>query len=108
MRILSLIFLLGASTSLWAGGNAARGEQLAATCAACHGPGGVSSSPAVPTIAGQYRDYLVISLQQYQSGARNNPVMSAQAANLSEQDIEDLAAYFAKQPGPLYTPRIHQ
>lgn len=79
-------------------------EDKAAPCAACHGPTGVSPSGAFPTIAGQHKTYLEKALQDYRSGARKNAIMAGQVANLSDQDIEDLAAYFSKQEGPLYTP----
>ncbi len=79
-------------------GNAARGEARAAMCVACHGPGGHSVIPANPKLAGQHARYLGGALAAYKSGARSNPVMASMAAALSEQDIEDIAAYFAAQP----------
>lgn len=81
-------------------------DQLTATCAACHGPTGVSASSAFPTIAGQHPSYLAKALQDYQSGARKNPIMAGQVANLTKADIKALAAYFAAQEGPLYTPAL--
>lgn len=107
MRVLIAIASLLVAPLSFAGSDAARGEQLSGTCAACHGPGGVSTQPMFPTLAGQHRDYLVESLKQYRQGTRKDPVMGAQAANLSDQDIKDLALYYATQPGPLYTPKIH-
>jgi cytochrome c553 len=81
-------------------------QEKAATCAACHGPNGVSQNPLYPSLAGQYRDYLEVSLKAYKTGARKNPVMAGMAAPLSDQDIKALAAYFAAQQGPLYTPAL--
>ncbi len=81
-------------------------QEKAATCAACHGPNGVSQNALYPSLAGQYRDYLEVALKAYKSGARKNPVMAGMAAPLSEQDIQALAAYFAAQKGPLYTPAL--
>lgn len=79
-------------------GDAARGEARAASCAACHGPGGVSHSPAMfPTIAGIEAERMVELLQAYRSGEKNNPMMMPQAQGLSDQDILDLAAYFSEQ-----------
>jgi cytochrome c553 len=78
-------------------GDAARGEARAAMCVACHGPGGNSVIPANPRLAGQHARYLSGALAAYKSGARNNPVMASMVAALSEQDIEDIAAYFAAQ-----------
>lgn len=68
-------------------------------CAACHGADGNSASADFPKIAGQHYDYLVKSLQGYKSGARKNPIMAPMGANLSQRDIEDLAAYFSQQQG---------
>ena len=78
-------------------GDATRGEARAAMCVACHGPGGHSVIPANPRLAGQHARYLSGALAAYKSGARNNPVMASMVAALSEQDIEDIAAYFAAQ-----------
>jgi cytochrome c553 len=71
----------------------------AATCVACHGEGGVSVAPNWPSLAGQHRDYLEHALGEYQAGLRKDPVMGAQAAALTPEDIRELAAYFAAQPG---------
>ena len=78
-------------------GDAARGETLTAVCSACHGQGGHSAIPANPTLAGQHARYLSVALTAYKTGGRSNPVMAPMAANLSEQDIADIAAYYAKQ-----------
>jgi cytochrome c553 len=68
----------------------------------CLGPGGNAPiSPEYPKLAGQHDDYLQNALHDYQKGARKDPVMSAQAANLTPQDILDLAAYFSSQAGSL-------
>lgn len=87
-----------------AGGNAAAGKEKSAPCAACHGADGNSPSPAFPTIAGQYADYMMKALADYKSGKRNNPIMAGFAAPLTDQDRADLAAYFSSQTSPLYTP----
>ncbi len=76
-----------------------RGQEKAAVCAACHGANGVSAMPNWPTLAGQHEDYLTHALTQYKLGNRTDPVMAGQVINLSEEDIKDLAAYFAAQPG---------
>ena len=94
------LFLLGLAlaASVYAG-DAAKGQQKAAqVCAACHGPdGNKPSAPDQPVIAGQYQDYLVRALSDYKNGRRNNPIMKGFAAQLSKQDIEDLAAWFSSQ-----------
>ena len=80
-------------------GNPAAGKEKAKACAACHGADGNSTSADFPKLAGQHYDYLVKSLQGYKSGARKNPVMAPMSANLSQRDIEDLAAYYSAQSG---------
>jgi cytochrome c553 len=81
-------------------GDSAAGKEKSKVCAACHGEdGSKTTTPDFPRLAGQYRDYLVKALQDYKSGARNNPIMAPQAANLSVADIEDLAAYYSRQSG---------
>jgi len=85
-------------------GDAAAGEQKSKICQACHGKdgNGVPNMDMYPRIAGQYADYLVKSLKDYKSGARKNPIMAGFAGTLSEQDMHDLAAYFASQESPLH------
>lgn len=76
-----------------------RGREKATVCAACHGEDGVSAMPTWPTLAGQHEDYLRQALKQYQLGSRTDPVMAGQVMALTDEDIKDLAAYFAAQPG---------
>lgn len=78
--------------------DAARGARLGYTCYGCHGiPDYRNAYPAyhVPKIGGQHYAYLVAALGEYRAGARRHPTMKGQAASLSEQDLRDLAAYFA-------------
>jgi len=75
------------------------GEKKAKPCEACHGPGGKSTTPDFPKLAGQHYDYLVKALSDYKSGARKDPIMAPQAANLTKRDISDLAAYYSQQRG---------
>lgn len=75
--------------------------EKAAVCAACHGADGNSPSPEFPILAGQHRDYLLQALHQYQAGSRSNPIMAPQAKALTEQELRELAAWFAAQPSPL-------
>lgn len=105
-----LVIVLGAlvAMSVQAGGNAEKGKQKAAqVCVACHGADGTKpSAPDQPVLAGQYYDYLVRALTDYQNGRRNNPIMKGFAAQLSKQDIEDVAAWFSSQPTtPLHNQR---
>jgi cytochrome c553 len=80
-------------------GDPVAGEKLSKPCASCHGPDGNSLAPNFPKLAGQHEDYLVQALQDYKSGARQNPIMKGLVSGLTEQDIEDLAAYFSQQKG---------
>lgn len=98
--------LLLAATGAHAG-DAPPTPAKATVCAACHGANGTSTQPIYPHLAGQYADYLEISLREYRGGQRKNPVMAAQATGLTDTEIRELAAYFAAQPGPLYTPSVH-
>ena len=87
-----------------ADGNPALGQAKSTPCAACHGADGKGIAPNFPVLAGQHASYLAHSLEQYRSGERKNPVMGPQAANLSDADIADLAAYYASLEG-LETPK---
>jgi len=76
----------------------------AATCTACHGQNGIGTLPENPTLAGQHADYLAQALNDYRRGKRRNPVMGTFASQLSQDDIQAITAYFARQQG-LATPR---
>ncbi len=93
-----------ALTPAFAAGDAEAGKTKAQICASCHGVDGASPNPQFPNLAGQHADYLERALQDYKSGARNNAIMKGFVSNLSTQDIEDLAAFYASQPGTLFTP----
>jgi cytochrome c553 len=70
-------------------------------CQACHGLDGNSQTADYPKIGGQRQDYLAKALRDYKSGARKNAVMAGFAGTLSPHDIENLAAYYARQPAVL-------
>jgi cytochrome c553 len=104
-RLLLSTLILGLGTALPAAavtGNASAGKAKSTVCASCHGPDGNSPTPAFPKLAGQNDDYLVHALKAYRDKSRVNAIMNGQAANLSDQDIADLAAYFASQSGLKY------
>ena len=92
--VFAAAMVLGASAHA---GDPVAGKEKAKVCAACHGENGVSQVPDFPKLAGQYNDYLVRALNDYKSGARKNPIMAGQVANLKKEDIADLAAYFSSQ-----------
>ncbi len=90
-------FLLLTATPALAEGDAAAGEQKAAVCAACHGMDGNSTVPTWPKIAGQHEAYIERHVTLIRDGARPVPEMMGIASTLSDQDIADLAAYYAAQ-----------
>jgi cytochrome c553 len=73
--------------------------KVAAVCAACHGASGVSVSDTVPNLAAQRAGYLEAQLKALKEGTRKNPIMNAIAAQLSPEDMANVAAYFAALPG---------
>lgn len=89
-----VMLLLLAPAMVWAMGDPQRGEQLAGICAACHGADGNSVVPEWPKIAGQHQDYAARQSILIREQARNVPQMWPMVADLSDQDIWDLAAYF--------------
>ena len=80
-----------------AGGNIEAGKEKAATCTICHGPEGNSSNTTWPNLAGQHAEYIEKQLNDFRSGRRKNDQMSPLAMPLSDQDIADLAVYYAAQ-----------
>ena len=80
----------------------AKSETTGQACVDCHGEGGNAPiDPSYLLLGGQYHDYLAHSLQLYRDGDRANALMASQAADLTDQEIADLAAYFAAQPSKL-------
>ena len=105
--LLSFAALALASTSLLAAGNPETGKTKAAACFACHGADGNAVDPQYPRLAGQYQGYLEQALHEYKNGGRNNAIMKGFAATLSDQDIEDITAYFSSLPTKLDTLQGH-
>jgi cbb3-type cytochrome c oxidase subunit III len=77
----------------------AGGAKFDAVCAACHGAGGNSGTPANPKLAQQQPDYIVKQLQEFKSGKRQNPIMQGFAAQLTDADMKNIAAYVGSQKG---------
>ena len=71
------------------------GQKAANACAVCHGPQGISQIPNAPHLAGQPALYVVEQLKNYRSGKRPKEVMAVMAKPLSDQEIDDLAAWYA-------------
>lgn len=85
-------------------GDAAKGEQLAYGCVACHGQSGLSVTPAFPHLAGQDSRYVYKQLMDFRHKKRINLQMNDIAASMTDQDIADIAAYFAAQILPSKVP----
>ena len=97
--IVSLLLTLGITGVAHAAGDAAAGQAKAAVCGACHGPDGNSMAPNFPKLAGQGERYLNKQLHDIKSGKRQVLEMTGLLTNLSDQDLADIAAYFASQKG---------
>ena len=92
------VFIGNASVQLaLAQGDAAVGRSKAAICATCHGAEGNSGLPMNPKLAGQNATYITKQLMDYKSGVRSNQTMSAMVLNLSEQDMQDISAWYSSQ-----------
>lgn len=85
-------------------GNAIRGGERATTCNNCHGANGISADAAFPNLVGQSVAAIYKQLEDFKSGKRNAEVMGVYVAQLSEQDMLDLAAYFASLPNTYAAP----
>jgi cytochrome c553 len=97
--VLALLLVSGVAS---AKGDAEAGKAKAQPCAACHGDdGNAGVDPQYPKLAGQYADYLARALHEYKSGDRKNPIMMGFATTLSDEDIENLAAYYSSLPSKL-------
>ena len=98
MKKTLLIMMALMSSQAFAEGDAANGKKIAYTCTGCHGiPFYKNSYPSysVPRLGGQNEAYLASAIKAYRSGERSHSTMQAQAGNLTDQDIADIAAYFA-------------
>ena len=97
--VVSLLLTVGISGFAHAAGDAAAGQAKAAVCGACHGPDGNSMAPNFPKLAGQGERYLTKQLKEIKDGKRVVLEMTGLLTNLNDQDLADLAAYFASQKG---------
>ncbi|HXL67346.1 MAG TPA: cytochrome c [Xanthobacteraceae bacterium] len=89
------LVLAANTTGAAAAGDRVAGRKKAIQCQACHGLDGLSKIPEGPNLAGQDENYLIKALNDYKTGARKNDMMSLVVPNLTDQDIADLAAYYA-------------
>ncbi len=88
------LILMTAAEARDVAAGAAKAKEV---CASCHGVDGNSTDGSFPRLAGQYEDYLAKTLRDYRSGERNNAIMKGFAAALTDQDIRNLAAFYARQ-----------
>jgi cytochrome c553 len=94
-RLITLVVaLLGIAANAEAAGDVQAGKAKAAVCVACHGANG-QGVPPNPALTGKTEDQIAQALNDYKSGKRNNPVMKAFATQLTDQDIANLATYYA-------------
>lgn len=96
LALVSVVAVAGLSHQAQASnGDPQRGRQLSGSCQVCHGVNGVGTNPTVPNIAGESEQYLIKQLQDFRAGRRQNAQMSIMAANLSDEDIQHLAAWYS-------------
>ena len=95
--ILASILITSLTNPILAAGGAEAGQAKSATCMGCHGLAGNSTIPNFPKLAGQSEAYIVKQLQYFKSGERGNAMMAGVALSLSDQDMEDVAAYYSIQ-----------
>lgn len=98
MKSLLTLLICLMSFSAFAEDRVTRGEAKATMCATCHGVDGIALMPAYPNLAGQNEEYLISSMKAYRDKQRQGGmavIMQMQAAQLSDDDIADLAAYYA-------------
>ena len=93
--LISLLVSLGITGVAHAAGDPAAGQQKTAVCAACHGADGNGLAPNFPKLAGQNESYLLKQLKEIKGGVRTVPEMTGMLDAMSEQDLADIAAYFA-------------
>jgi cytochrome c553 len=98
---LGLVFVLASGFAhAQLAGDAKAGESKVQTCAACHGVDGIGTAPENPNLAGQVPGYIADQLARFKSGARQNAIMSGMTANLTEQDMVDIDAYYSSLDAP--------
>ena len=97
--VIASLVLMAASSAAFGAGDAAAGKEKNSMCIGCHGiPGYRTAYPEtyqVPKLGGQHAEYIVAALKEYKAGDRKHATMRAIVGSLSEQDMSDLAAYYA-------------
>lgn len=90
-----IFFLFIISLNGLSAGDIAKGKITAATCIACHGSKGMAANRLWPNLFGQNQPYLIKQLNDFKSGKRIDPQMSLMAKNLSDEEIQNVSAYFS-------------
>jgi len=115
MRFIGIFFIsavlllpISFGFSAKAAGDIERGRKLARECFACHGMDGYSPSPINPKIGGQHERYIFLSLKQYRDGERSHSLMRGSVLGRDDGELQDIAAYYASQPGYLTRREIRQ
>lgn len=96
LPVMLAVGVMGASSAYAAGVD--RAAILANTCAGCHGPDGVSTGPATPSIAGLPEEYFIEVMEAFKNGERLSTIMDRIAKGYTAEEIELMASYFAKLP----------
>lgn len=104
---ISLAFISN-STILHAQAKISAGKEKSASCAGCHGDDGNSQTGTFPKLAGQHASYLIKQLRAFKSGAREDTMMTPMATGLSEEDMQDIAAFYANEKISSSTVEAHE
>ncbi|WP_338768216.1 cytochrome c [Massilia sp. METH4] len=99
MKITMLVLAVLAWTPAFSAEPVSAGERLAATCTACHGAHGNTAGSALPPLAGQSRETLLASLKAFKDGSRPATIMTQLAKGYTDEQLEQIAAWFAAQKG---------
>lgn len=94
----AVLFFVGATAAMAAPPDAKAGAHISMQCAACHGSDGISVDTSIPNLAGQHYVYLVQQLDAFKRGSRNGPLMNEMARTLTEEQIQDISAYYSNVP----------
>lgn len=101
MRKMAIIIVFCNTFVAYASGDYQSGQEKSTVCAACHGPKGISTQPEWPSLAGQHANYLIKQMYDFKMHhGREAPTMAPMVANLTHQDMADLAVFYSKQPLP--------
>jgi cytochrome c553 len=92
---LALALAATSASSAYAGDARAGRQKVAGVCQACHGMDGLSKNPEAPNLAGQLPNYLGKATTEYRDGTRKNEAMNIVTKELTDQDVADIAAYYA-------------